>query len=550
MKKLLTTLMITMFAALVLSVVQPGYAADAVVGDGTPGSCTEAAFDAALTTASVGGGTITFDCGPAEVTIPFTLAKIVTLGNVTIDGEDRVILNANNTDRLFFAGGGITFTLRDITLRDGNSLVGGGAIETSGATVILESVQLVNNYSSISGGAIYCFDGELTILDSLLENNASAAGGAIYNDGCEVIIANTTFRGNEALDAAGRGGAIDNIRPGKLAIQNSVFETNEGFDGGALYNDTDATAILIGVSFIDNTGGYGGGVENSGTLTITDSLFAGNEVTGSGGGLWNLGGTINLQRTTVQDNTAFEGGGVNSYGVSLEMTDVNILNNVALGGHGGGFYHGGGTAFVRNATISGNRANDPAASGGGIYQKSDDNLTLTNVTLAGNEAGFFGGGFYHYGRYAILTNVTIADNSAGAAGDAIYEDSPLTPAEPGVVQIANSVLFGSANNCAGGFFDSLGHNISRGTCAPLDDPSDQDNFSGDLLVGPLTFNGGAFLMRTILPQEGSPLIDAADSALCPSLDQRGVARVGACDIGAAEYEPPGPGVLYLPVAIR
>lgn len=550
MKKLLIILMITIFAALVFSVVRLGYAADSVVGDGTPGSCTEAAFDAALATAVVGGGTITFDCGPSEVTIPFTLAKIVTLGNVTIDGDDRVILNANNTDRLFFAGAGITFTLRDITLRDGNSLVGGGAIEASGATIILDSVQLLNNYSSVSGGAIYCFDGDLTIGDSLLENNASATGGAIYNDGCEVTIANTTFRGNEALDAAGRGGAIDNIQPGKLAVEDTVFDTNKGHDGGALYNDSNATATLDGVSFIDNTGGYGGGVENLGTLTIMDSLFAGNEVTGSGGGLWNLGGTVILERTTVRDNTAFEGGGVNSYGVSLEMNNVNIVDNVANGSHGGGLYHGGGTVFVRDATISGNQANDPAANGGGIYQNSDDNLTLTNVTLAGNEAGALGGGFYHYARYAILINVTIADNKAGAAGDAIYEDSPMTPASPGVVQIANSVLFGSANNCDGGFFDSLGHNISRGTCASLDDPSDQDNYSGDLLVGPLAFNGGAYPMQTILPRAGSPLIDAADPALCPALDQRGVARVDACDIGAVEYEPPGPGVLYLPVAIR
>ncbi len=37
-------------------------AADAVVGDGSPESCTEAAFDVALAAAG-GGGTITFDCG-------------------------------------------------------------------------------------------------------------------------------------------------------------------------------------------------------------------------------------------------------------------------------------------------------------------------------------------------------------------------------------------------------------------------------------------------------------------------------------------------------
>lgn len=550
MKTKLTFLTILMLSLLAMYGIRSGYAADAVVGDGTPASCTEAAFDAALATAVAGGGTITFNCGPAEATIPFSLAKTVVLGDVVIDGDERIILNANNTDRLFFAGLGVTFELRDITLRDGNSLVSGGAIEASEADVILDNVSLLNNYSSVTGGAIYCFDGTLTIRNSLLENNASATAGAIYNDGCEVTIANTTFRANEALDANGRGGAIANLQPGKLTIEDTIFEGNEALDGGGLFNDANTTATLDGVSFLANKGGYGGGLENSGTITVTDSLFEGNEVTGSGGGLWNLNGAVTLERTTVRDNTAFEGAGVNTYGGALEMTDVNIIDNVALGGHGGGLYHGGGTAFVRNATIDGNRASDPAANGGGIYQNSDDNLTLTNVTLARNEAGFFGGGLYHYARYAILINVTIADNIAGAAGDAIYEDSPMTAAFPGVVQIANSVIFGSANNCAGGFFDSLGHNISRGTCAPLVAPTDEDNYTGDLLLGSLAFNGGAFPMETILPLEGSPLIDAADPGLCPSLDQRGIGRVDTCDIGAVEYEPAGPGVLYLPVAIR
>ncbi|HEX9926823.1 MAG TPA: hypothetical protein VGD99_29520, partial [Anaerolineae bacterium] len=48
---------------------RPVYAGG-VVGDGTPGSCTEAAFDAAR----AGGGTVTFDCGGAK-TINLTFYK-------------------------------------------------------------------------------------------------------------------------------------------------------------------------------------------------------------------------------------------------------------------------------------------------------------------------------------------------------------------------------------------------------------------------------------------------------------------------------------------
>jgi predicted outer membrane repeat protein len=525
-------------------------AADAVVGNGTAASCTEAAFDAALATAQTGGGTITFNCGPAVATIPFSIFKTVTLGDVTIDGGDRIILNANNTDRHFFAGSGITFRLRHITLRDGSSLVGGGAIEASGADVILEDVELLNNYATVSGGAIYCFDGTLTILGALLENNAAATGGAIYNDGCEVTITGATFLGNEALDTFGRGGAIDNRAPGEVRLHDSLVQGNEAADGGGLFVDSGASAIVVNSRLVDNEANHGGGLENSGTVAITHSLIEGNSVTGSGGGLWNLGGAMALTRTSVRNNTAYEGGGVNSYGSAVEMDEVNVTGNVATGTHGGGIYHGGGTLFIDNATISGNSADAAAANGGGIYQNADGNLTLTNVTLAENTAGNFGGGFYHYGRYAVLTNVTIADNTAAVAGDALYEESPMTAENPGVIQIANSVLFGSANNCGGGLFDSLGHNLSRGACPALAAASDRENYAGDLRLGPLVFNGGALAMQTYLPRAGSPLIDAADPTLCADRDQRGRARVGVCDIGAVEYEPGGAFRLYLPMATR
>jgi hypothetical protein len=114
--------------------------------------------------------------------------------------------------------------------------------------------------------------------------------------------------------------------------------------------------------------------------------------------------------------------------------------------------------------------------------------------------GQFGGGLYHYGRYAILTNTTIGDNTAGVAGNAIYEDSPQTPGNPGLVQIANSVIYGAAVNCDGGLFQSLDYNISKGSCASLSAADDQEDIAGDLLLGALGYHGGAYAMQTILPQ--------------------------------------------------
>jgi len=525
------------------------YAANAVVGNGSPASCTEAAFDAALATASNGGGTITFNCGPAVKTINFTDSKFLNVGtdNVTIDGNNRIVLKAAIAERHFFVGP-VTFRLRNITLREGNSLGGGGAVEASGAQVIVDNVQFLDNRATTNGGAIYCFGGTLTVRNSRFENNSADTGGAIFND-CTAELDNVIFRNNRAIGGLGRGGAVENAQSGALTVRSSRFETNSALDGGGLFVAGGSTATLDSAAFVGNSGGYGGGIENSGALTLTNSLFQGNTVTGSGGGLWNIDGTAQVQRTTFTGNTAYEGGGVNSYGRSLEMREVNLLDNRAIGSHGGGLYHAGGTAFISNATISGNQASDPAGNGGGIYQSSDDNLTLTNATVVNNQAGSLGGGLYHYGRYAVLTNITMGNNQAGAAGSAIYEDSPQTPGQPGLVQIVNSVIFGSAVNCDGGLFQSLGYNISQGSCAALSDPTDRDNFGGDLRLGTLAFNGGAFPMRTLLPLSGSPVINAGDPGSCPAQDQRGANRVGVCDIGAVEYGAAAHR-MHLPLVVR
>ena len=527
----------------------PTLAADAVVGDGTAASCTEAAFDAAFLTANGGGGTITFNCGDSPVTIPFTLVKYANLGNVTLDGGNQITLAAGPNERHFFIGNGVTVTLRGLTLQGGDSLVNGGSLEISSATVLLDGVQLVGNRTAVSGGAIYCYDATLTIQNSRFADNEAVTGGAIFNDGCTLDIAHTTFTANRTGNT-GRGGAIENAPLGMLTVRHSHFETNLALDGGGLYNASGATADLAAVTFVENTAGYGGGIENNGTLTLSHSLIDGNQVTGSGGGLWNSGGTATIAQTTFHDNFAYEGGGISSYGTHLELNEVNITSNVAngLGGtpSGGGLHLVSGTANITNATIASNYA---ATNGGGIYHASDDNLVLTNVTIAGNAAAQLGGGVYHVGRYAVLVNATLANNIASVAGNAIYEDSPMTPSNPGVVQLANSIIFGSANNCDGGLFQSLGHNISQGSCAALADPTDQENVAGDLLLGPLAYNGGSFAMQTMLPQAGSPLIDTADPAQCNATDQRGASRVGTCDIGAVEYGAVAFRI-FLPLVVR
>jgi hypothetical protein len=64
---------------------------------------------------------------------------------------------------------------------------------------------------------------------------------------------------------------------------------------------------------------------------------------------------------------------------------------------------------------------------------------------------------------------------------------------------------------------------------------------GDPRLGPLAANGGPTL--TFAPGPGSAAIDALAGAACPATDQRGLPRprLGGCDAGAVEVQPPAAG---------
>lgn len=499
-----------------------------VVGTGTPASCSEAALDVALTN----GGTISFNCG-GPATINLSSDKIL-VSSTTIDGANQITLSGRNLNRLFVANGEIQFTLRNLTLEAGFSPVGGGALELVGAAVVLDRVHFNNHQATDQGGAIYCFEGSggsLTIRNSSFAGNRSASGGAIYNDGCSLTIDNSDFTANSAPtnNITSFGGAIYSVGP--TSINNTRFYQNQARDGGAIFIHNQASATIRFSNFLENSGGYGGALENTGGLTITDSLLQANTVSGTGGAIWNSGGRLLLKRSRLLGNQADEGGAISSYGSQAELVDLLIEGNMATGTNGGGgIFHENGTLFISNASLIRNVAT--AGHGGAIYQDSDDNLTLSNVTVAENQADQFGGGLYHKARYAVITNSTFYGNLA-LAGTELYEDSPLTSEQPGIIQIGNSVVAGASNNCGGSAVQSLGFNLSDGTCAGLDTASDQQNLS-DLKLSGLQVNGGRIAMPVYTPLATSPLINAADPNLCPASDQRGAARVASCDVGAVE----------------
>ena len=153
----------------------------------------------------------------------------------------------------------------------------------------------------------------------------------------------------------------------------------------------------------------GGGIENSGALTVTDSTFASNSATVAGGGIDNLG-TLTMTDSTLSNNSAQSGGAIfNANAGPLKLTDCTLANNSA---DSGGAIFNVGHVTLTNATLSGNSA----SSGGGAVQRPSASLTLANTIIAGNTlSGFGGSGPDGYGKFASM-GYNLIGNTAGSSG--------------------------------------------------------------------------------------------------------------------------------------
>src|SRR6266480_1594970 len=304
-----------------------------------------------------------------------------------------------------------------------------------------------------------------------------------------------------------------------------------GDNGGGILNDNSTVTIahctvngnvIVSASFDANSGG---GIHNSGTMTLNQVIVNNNNAvfcgcgTGvpSGGGISNTG-TMIIIAGTVQSNMGFaSAGGIFNTGM-LTITGSTIVNNQTgnpghFGGSGGGIINDG-TMTIQDSTISGNTARGGDIQGGEGGGISGNNNTITNSTITGNSA-LHGGGLAGGGNIA---HTTFSNNSAiYQDGGALYLTSPL--------ELGNTILKAGVSGANifnnGGSFITHGYNVcSDNGSGFLNGPGDQINT--DPMLGPLQDNGGPTFTHALLP--GSPAIDAGDPNFIPPpyYDQRGL----------------------------
>ncbi len=296
-----------------------------------------------------------------------------------------------------------------------------------------------------------------------------------------------------ALSEVGPGGTIELVTAGTSALYSGGFSVDTSGTSAA---DPVTIEPYAGVS---NPTLDGGSSET--VLTIENSMFL--DISGVtiqnghgtyGGGISNIGGTLTVTDSTFSGNSAAEGGAIdnadtessprNADGI-LTVTDSTFSgNSAAEGGAIDNAENGGsGTLTVTDSTFSGNTANEDS----GVIDNTDEGPGAGSVTVG---ADIFDGGCFQAGGTWTDEGYNLTDNPSCLSSPAQSTDVTVTTA-------------------------------------------------ADLDLGPLQNNGGS--TETILPTSTSPAVGVIPPnttlngvLVCPRTDQRGVASVGDCTIGAVE----------------
>ncbi len=339
-----------------------------------------------------------------------------SLGLETLEG--RILLSGNPT----------IYTVNSV----GNSDAGSG---TSGT---LPYVIGQANADANPAGSLIEFDPtvfaapQTITLAGTLELTEAAGPEVINGPGASLV----TVSGNNAVE-------VFNVGSGVTATLSSLTVSGgSATNGGGIDN---LGTLMLSDNVINNcyASNDGGGIDNTGTMTVTNSTISSNNSTafstGSrGGGIENTG-TLTLTNSTIAGNSANggDGGGGIANSGTFSITDCTFSGNSAFGGGGGGIYNTG-TLSVADCTFSGNSASGGVVVVGGIGGSGNgggiDNggtLAITDCTFSGNSASggrsYFdgvggsgnGGGIDNGGGTLAISDSTFSANSA-SGGDGSY----------------------------------------------------------------------------------------------------------------------------------
>ena len=324
--------------------------------------------------------------------------SMLTVTSAADDGSSgtlrSVIASANNNDTIVFAPALDGQTINLSPARGQLSITQNLDIEGPGASQLAISGNSAVRVFAVNGGV------NLTLAGLTIENGLADQGAGIDNLG-SLTLNNDVLSGNEALGDTGTtgiGGGLFNEAGAGLSVTNCTFTNN---------------------SAVGNVGrGWGGGIVNEGSASVSDSTFTGN--TSTGGSL--------PEQPDLTAGVGFGGGVASIFSSSLTVSNTTFTGNQAIDGLGG---NAGGGAIasalnsslrVSNSTFNANEAlaKSTQALGGAIRGGLDATFSVSNCSFTGNQAVGFtegdGGAISNEGETASITNSTFSDNQAVGTG--------------------------------------------------------------------------------------------------------------------------------------
>jgi hypothetical protein len=476
------------------------------------------------------------DHGEHKFTVTLTTAGTQTVtatdtsgatGNTTLTVTTNIVVN-NTSDS---GTGSLRWAVATANAQTGPSTI----TFSSSVFNTAQTITLTSGPLTLTNPTLTTIQGPGASLLTVSGNNASQI--FVVNLNASASISGMTL--SQGVSSVwGNGGGVDN--QGTLTLSNATVSNSTGdgvYNSGTLTLTSDTVSdnstlgiFNSGTLAITNssvTGNSTGGILNSGTLTFTGSSTSGN--TGSGSGLFNSG-TAGIFSSTLTG----DGGGEVFNGGTLRVAASTVANGSAT--LGAGLFNGG-TATVSTSTLSSN-GNSSTADGGGAF--SFGALTLVLSTLSGNTAAN-GGGVFNGGTLT-ATSDTIASNTASNdTGGGIYNANPSTTS----VTLDSTIVAGNTATNSPDIY---------GTIATV---SAFNLLGGSPSLNPLANNGGP--TQTMSLQPGSAALGAGDPNAVDAYgnlltsDQRGSARPHGSgqtpDIGAYDTHS-SPSANHLVIALH
>ncbi len=258
-------------------------------------------------------------------------------GGLLNNGTIHMTASQVSGNSVSWDGGGIynssvaSLNIESSTIAGNSSAAFAGGIMNKG-TLTLKNSEIKANTSVHGGGGINN-EGTLVIDAGVLSVNSSGQGGALYNSGTATIGNGTLVGGPLVGDAntADGGGGLFSL--GTLTVSDSTVTGNRASYGGGLFNWVGGMLTISHSAVSDNHANQGGGLHNkehSTTIIQNDTVFSGNFAEWSGGGIDNWG-KITITESTLRENiSAGEAGDAIASG-AFEDSSASITGSCIVG---------------------------------------------------------------------------------------------------------------------------------------------------------------------------------------------------------------------------